>query len=87
MPSVSPKDDEVNFSQLQDLQGDYPQLVVLISVGEANQSTNFAAVCPASATRANLARSCVEFMTQNGFVYVLCGAPCKPLERSQTRTT
>jgi len=65
--SVNPKDDQVNFPQLQDLQKDYPQLCVLISVGGANHSTNFAAVCAAAATRANFAGSCVEFMTQNGF--------------------
>jgi chitinase len=65
--SVSPKDDQVNFPQLQDLQKDYPQLLVLISVGGANHSTNFSAVCDAAATRANLVQSCVEFMTENGF--------------------
>jgi GH18 family chitinase len=64
---VNPKDDEVNFPQLQDLQEDYPQLSVLISAGGANHSKNFAAVCASVVTRANLARSCVGFMTENGF--------------------
>ena len=65
--SVNPKDDQVNFPQLQNLQEDYPQLLMLISVGGANHSINFSAVCAAAATRADLAQSCVEFMTQNGF--------------------
>jgi chitinase len=64
---VNPKDDQVNFPQLQNLRADYPQLFMLISVGGANHSTNFSAVCAAAATRATLAQSCVEFMTQNGF--------------------
>jgi GH18 family chitinase len=65
--SVNPEDDQVNFPQLQELQEEYPQLLMLISVGGANHSTNFPAVCASPVLRANLARSCVEFMTQNAF--------------------
>jgi chitinase len=65
--SVNAKDDSVNFPQLLDLKANYPQLLVLISVGGASHSTNFAAVSAAAATRAHFAQSCVQFMTQNGF--------------------
>jgi chitinase len=65
--SVNAKDDAVNFSQLLDLKANNPGLLVLISVGGASHSTNFAAVSATAATRAQLPQSCVQFMTQNGF--------------------
>jgi chitinase len=65
--SVNAKDDSVNFPQLLDLKASYPQLLVLISVGGASHSTNFAAVSAAAATCAHFAQSCVQFMRQNGF--------------------
>jgi chitinase len=65
--SVNAKDDQVNFPQLLDLKANVPQLLVLISVGGASHSTNFAAVSAAAATRAHFAESCVQFMRQNSF--------------------
>jgi chitinase len=64
--SVNANDDSVNFPQLLDLKLNNPGLVVLISVG-ASHSANFSAVSADAATRAQLAQSCVQFMTQNGF--------------------
>jgi chitinase len=49
------------------LKANYPQLLLLISVGGASHSTNFSAVSGDAATRAQLAQSCVQFMTQKGF--------------------
>jgi chitinase len=65
--SVNAKDDAVNFPLLLGLKANFTQLLVLISVGGASHSTNFATVCAAAATRAHFAQSCVQFMTQNGF--------------------
>jgi chitinase len=65
--SVNAKDDAVNFPQLLALKANNPGLLVLISVGGASHSTNFAAVSADAATRAQLAQSCVQFMRQNGF--------------------
>lgn len=65
--SVNAGDDLINLPQLRDLKANYPQLRVLISVGGASHSTNFAAVSADAATRAHFAQSCVQFITQNGF--------------------
>jgi chitinase len=65
--SVNASDDSVNFPQLLALKANSPGLLVLISVGGASHSTNFSAVSADAATRAQLAQSCVQFMTQNGF--------------------
>ena len=65
--SVNANDDAVNFPQFLTLKANYPEVLVLISVGGASHSTNFAAVSADAATRAQLAQSCVQFMTQNGF--------------------
>jgi chitinase len=65
--SESAKDDAVNFPQLIELKTNFPQLLVLISVGGASHSTNFSAVCGGTATRARFVASCVQFMIQNGF--------------------
>jgi chitinase len=65
--SVNPGDDLINFPQLRDLKANYPKLLVLISVGGASHSTNFAAVSADATTRVHFAQSCVQFITQNGF--------------------
>jgi GH18 family chitinase len=65
--SVNAGDDSVNFPQLLALKASCPGLLVLISVGGASHSTNFSAVSADAATRAQIAQSCVQFMTQNGF--------------------
>jgi chitinase len=65
--SVNASDDSVNFPQLLALKASSPRLLVLISVGGASHSTNFSAVSADAATRAQIAQSCVQFMTQNGF--------------------
>jgi chitinase len=65
--SVDANDDSVNFPQLLALRGNFPQLLVLISVGGASHSTNFSVLSADAATRAQLAQSCVQVMTQNGF--------------------
>jgi chitinase len=64
--SVNAEDDAVNFPQLRDLKANYPQLLVLISIGGASHSTHFSAAA-AAAKRAHFAQSCVRFMRQNGF--------------------
>lgn len=43
--SLDPASDATNFSQLLGLKAEYPQLMVLISVGGASHSTNFSTVC------------------------------------------
>ena len=63
--SVKAKDDGVNFPQLVSLKAEYGQLSVLISIGGANHSTNFAAVAPR--LLAQFVQSSVHFMTRNGF--------------------
>src|SRR5580658_4290752 len=65
--SVNAKDDGINFPQLADLKAEYPQLRVLISVGGASHSTNFAAVAGDDGLRTTFVQSSVQFMTQNGF--------------------
>ena len=65
--STNAHDDQVNFPQLLDLKKKYPQVLVLISVGGATNSTNFAAVSTAATTRVHFAQSCVKFMKQHGF--------------------
>jgi chitinase len=42
--SVDPAGDAANFPQLLELKAEYPQLMVLISVGGASHSTNFSTV-------------------------------------------
>jgi chitinase len=54
------------FPQLRDLKVNYPDLLVLISIGGFSHSTHFAAAA-AAATRVHFAQSCVRFMRQNGF--------------------
>jgi chitinase len=64
--SVNAKDDQVNFPQLLDLKANYPQLLILISVGGASHSTNFSAVCAdTTVVRPHFVESCVQFMMQN----------------------
>jgi chitinase len=65
--SVNANDESTNFPQLLALKASFPQLLVLISVGGAAHSGNFASVSAGAATRAQFAQSCVQFMTQNGF--------------------
>jgi chitinase len=65
--SVKPADDNFNFPQLHQLKQQYPNLVTLISVGGASQSTNFPNAAANDATRQYFAQSCVQFMKQNGF--------------------
>ena len=65
--SVDAEDDAVNFPQLLELKAEYPELLVLISVGGASHSTYFSAVCADSTMRQHLAQSCVQFMKQNDF--------------------
>jgi chitinase len=65
--SVNAGDDLINFPQLRNLKASFPQLQVLISVGGASHSTNFAAVSADANTRVHFAQSCVQFITQNGF--------------------
>jgi GH18 family chitinase len=54
--SANPGDDLINFPQLRDLKANYPQLLVLISVGGASHSTNFAAVSADATTRVHFAK-------------------------------
>jgi GH18 family chitinase len=65
--STNAHDDQVNFPQLLDLKRKYPQVLVLISVGGALNSANFAAVSTGATTRVHFAQSCVQFMKQHGF--------------------
>jgi len=65
--SIDASDDQVNFPQLADLKAKYPQLLLLISIGGANHSTNFAAVAGDEGLRAQFVQSSVQFMAQNGF--------------------
>ena len=65
--SVNAKDDGINFPQLANLKAQYVQLRVLISIGGASHSTNFAAVAGDPLLLTQFAQSSVQFMTQNGF--------------------
>lgn len=65
--SISPDDDKVNFPQLLQLKRQQKTLQILISVGGASHSTNFAAVAATAAKREHFVQSCIQFMTQNGF--------------------
>ena len=65
--SLNTKDDGINFPQLVSLKAEYAQLSVLISIGGANHSTNFAAVAADPPLLAQFVQSSVQFMTQNGF--------------------
>jgi len=65
--SVNAKDDGINFPQLANLKAQYVQLRVLISIGGASHSTNFAAVAGDPLLLTQFVQSSVQFMTQNGF--------------------
>ncbi len=65
--SVDAKDDAINFPQLATLKANFPELGVLISIGGANHSTNFAAVAGDDELLTQFVQSSVQFMTQNGF--------------------
>ena len=65
--SLNAKDDGINFPQLVRLKAEHAQLSVLISIGGANHSTNFAAVAADPRLLAQFVQSSVQFMTQYGF--------------------
>jgi len=55
------------FPQLLQLKQQHPKLQILISVGGASHSQNFATAASNDATRKHFAQSCVQFMKQHGF--------------------
>lgn len=65
--SINAKDDGINFPQLAALKAEYAQLSVLISIGGASHSTNFAAVAGDPGLLAQFVQSSVQFMIQNAF--------------------
>jgi GH18 family chitinase len=65
--STNAQDDQVNFSQLLQLKQQHPQLMMLISIGGATNSTNFPAAAATDASRIHFAQSAVQFMKKNGF--------------------
>ena len=64
--SVDTSDDNTNFPLLSQLQQQYPDLQILISVGGAH-ATAFPAVAASEAKRLNFVQTAVQFMTQNNF--------------------
>jgi chitinase len=65
--SVKPADDAISFPELIQLKQQNPSLLTLISVGGAAHSANFPSVASSAAARQDFAKSCVQFMKQNGF--------------------
>jgi chitinase len=64
--SVDTSDDNTNFPLLSQLNQQYPDLQILISVGGAVE-TQFSSVAANETKRLNFVRTAVEFMTKNGF--------------------
>jgi chitinase len=65
--TLNDRQDQANFLALKQLKIQYPELKTQISVGGASNSGLFSDVAMTAASRSRFARSCVQFMEQNGF--------------------
>jgi chitinase len=65
--SINAQDDQINFPGLRQLKQQHPQLMTLISIGGASNSTDFPAAAATEASRVHFAQSAVQFMKINGF--------------------
>ncbi|MBV9762320.1 MAG: hypothetical protein JO340_17300 [Acidobacteriaceae bacterium] len=65
--SESPAEDRVNLPELLKLQHRHPHLKILISIGGASSAARYTNATSTSARMRKLAKSCVQYMTDNGF--------------------
>jgi len=68
--SINAQDNQGNFSQLVDLKANYPQLLVLISVGGTSHSTNFSVVSATEATRAHFPGADLELVLIHSLLFL-----------------
>jgi chitinase len=65
--SITSKEDQVNFPELQNMKQQWPNIKTLISIGGAINSINFPEAAKTDSSRQSLAQSCVSFMVSSGF--------------------
>ena len=84
--SNTPADYRINFPALLQLKQEHPDLMTLISVGGADNSTRFSNATSTPAGITKLAQSCVEYMKENGFDGIDIDWEFPTAEQKQTYT-